>query len=73
MRKANEVVPLAGQVLINARKLVVIVRLRDLPGVDWVRLTPDLVVVYARRMPDTKDYQPWHRYRDAMTASAKLR
>jgi len=23
-------------------------------------------------MPDTKDYQPWHRYRDAMTASAKL-
>jgi len=23
-------------------------------------------------MPDTKDYQPWQRYRDAMTASAKL-
>jgi tetratricopeptide (TPR) repeat protein len=23
-------------------------------------------------MPDRKDYQPWHRYTDAMTASAKL-
>jgi tetratricopeptide (TPR) repeat protein len=23
-------------------------------------------------MPDIRDYQPWHRYRDAMTASAKL-
>jgi tetratricopeptide (TPR) repeat protein len=23
-------------------------------------------------MPDIRDYQPWNRYRDAMTASAKL-
>jgi tetratricopeptide (TPR) repeat protein len=32
----------------------------------------NLVVVYARRMPNTADYQPWHRYKDAMTASARL-
>jgi len=23
-------------------------------------------------MPDTKNYQPWHRYKDAMSASTKL-
>ena len=23
-------------------------------------------------MPDSNDYQPWHRYRDAMTASVRL-
>jgi tetratricopeptide (TPR) repeat protein len=35
-------------------------------------LTLDFVVVYAHLMPDAKDYQPWFRYRDAITASAKL-
>ena len=44
----------------------------DQSGVDWIPLTSDLVVVYAPRMPGTRDYQPWRRYKDAMTASAKL-
>jgi hypothetical protein len=43
-----------------------------LSGVDWIPLTPNLVVVYARRMPETTDYQPWRHYKDAITASARL-
>ena len=35
-------------------------------------MTANLIVVYARRMPDATDYQPWHRYKDAITASAEL-